>query len=135
MVSAVITASLLPEARPRGHLEDDLQRTIVKYGKWSLPEDALLIAVPNGGQRHSKAAARLVGLGVTAGVPDLILWHQRRTLGIEVKLPGTYPSMVQKQMHAKMERCAGDVVVVRSLDEFVAAVRDFGVLLKGRVAA
>lgn len=134
-MSAVVTASLLPEPAPRRHLEDDLQRSFVKLARWTLPEDAMLIAVPNGGQRHSKAAARLVGLGVTAGVPDLLLWHQGRTLGIEVKLPGTYPSAVQRQIHAKMQRCQIATVVVRSLAEFEAAVCSFGVPLRATVRA
>jgi hypothetical protein len=40
---------------------------------------------PSGGQRHTKAAARLVGLGVRAVVPDLALVHRGRSLFIELK--------------------------------------------------
>jgi hypothetical protein len=132
---SIVTASLLPEKPRRRHGEDDLQRTIVTFGRYGLPDDAMLWHPPNGGQRHSRAAARLVGLGVVAGIPDLILWHRGRTLGIEVKLPGAYPSAVQKQMHAKMERCEIPTVVVRSLDEFIDAVAEFGVRLTATTAS
>lgn len=127
---SVVTASLLPGPPKRSHREDDVHRQIYDLARWTLPDDAMLWHPPNGGQRHSRAAARLVPLGLTAGIPDLILWHRGQTLGIEVKIPGTYPSAVQRQVHAKMERCGIATVVVRSVDEFVAAVEEFGVRLR-----
>lgn len=133
MSGAVVTASLLREPPPRRHDEERLQRSIVQYARWALPQNAMLIAIPNGGKRHDKAAARLVGMGVTAGAPDLQLWFRGQTLGIEVKLPGTYLSPSQRQMHARMERCGINCIVVRSLDEFVAHMRAFGVPLMARL--
>ena len=51
---------LLLEDRPkRGHEEEALQRDVVEFLRWALPFDAVYFAVPNGGKRHTKAAARL----------------------------------------------------------------------------
>lgn len=58
------------------HPEDDLQRAVVQYLDVALPADAVAYAVPNGGKRSRTEAARLKGLGVRAGVPDLaIVWR------------------------------------------------------------
>ena len=132
---SVVTSSLLPDDPPRRHEEDELQRSIVDYARWALPQNALLFAVPNGGKRHKREAQRLVGLGVRAGIPDLILWHDSHTLGIEVKLRNTYLSPHQRQMHDRMKVCGVPAVVVRSLDEFIATVQSFGVRLRARTTA
>lgn len=132
-MSAVVTTSLLPEPPPRRHDEERLQRDIIRFARWALPHNAMIFAVPNGGKRHSAAAARLVGMGTMAGVPDLLLLYRGHTLGIEVKLPGTYLSPTQKQVHARMTGCGINCVVVRSLDEFAAHLRAFGVPLMARL--
>lgn len=110
-----------------------LQSGIVQFARWALPEDALQFAVPNGGLRSKRTAQILAGQGVKAGIPDLFLMHDARALGIEVKIRNTYPSMVQKQMHHRLLRCGIDTVIVRSLDEWIAAVESFGVRLIARL--
>src|SRR5262249_31671880 len=82
---SIVTASLWPEPPGRQHPEDDVQRGFVRLLRWSLPADAEFYAVPNGGKRHAREAARMVGLGVRAGIPDIALVHQGRALFVEVK--------------------------------------------------
>lgn len=63
-----------------------LQR--LRYAEARCPELALLFAIPNGGWRFPKTAARLKAAGVKAGVPDLFLPVARRNfhgLFIEMK--------------------------------------------------
>jgi hypothetical protein len=63
------------------------------------PELRMLYAVPNGGLRSPRTAARLKAEGVRAGVPDIALdvprngWHGLR---IELKRPGRH-SVTQAQ--------------------------------------
>lgn len=128
----IVTASLLPPEPPRLAEEANLQRSIVQYARWALPTTALMFHVPNGEKRSKKTGGILAGLGVRAGIPDLILFHDSQALCIEVKVKNTYPSMVQKQMHLKLLRCGIDTAVVRSLDEFIDAVEQFGVRLHAR---
>jgi hypothetical protein len=71
-------------ARPR-HLEDDEQRTLFDWarrheGRW--PVLRRLHAVPNGGKRDAREAARMQGQGVRAGVPDLDLPVRMHMRGI-----------------------------------------------------
>lgn len=58
------------------HEEDENQRALIKWATLAtprIPQLALLFAVPNGGRRDAREAARLKGTGVKAGVPDLLL--------------------------------------------------------------
>lgn len=78
------------------HHEDDEQKALIawarcanygagKVGDW-------LIAIPNGGKRNIKEAARLKAHGVKAGVSDLFLpvpKHGFHGLWIELKAPKT----------------------------------------------
>ena len=55
------------------------------------PISDFLIAIPNGGRRNKREAARLKAQGVTAGVPDLFLHIPLNGLGglwLEMKRPG-----------------------------------------------
>src|SRR5262245_24212042 len=117
---------------PRRHDEDDLQRAVVEYLRWCLPDDATYFAVPNGGQRHAKAAARLVGLGLRAGVPDLEIIHRGTPLFIELKTARGLLSEVQRQMHRKLAYCGAQTFVCRSLDCVEESLREMGVPLRGR---
>lgn len=128
----IVTGSLLPPDPPRQREEAALQRSIVQFARWALPNNALQFAVPNGGLRSKRVAAQLAAEGVKAGVPDLFVMHACGALGIEVKIKNTYPSAVQKQMHQKLALCGIDTVIVRSLDEWIAAVEAFGVHLLAR---
>lgn len=57
--------------KPR-HIEDDHQKALFQWAALK-PELASLFAVPNGGKRHPREAARLKAQGVKSGVPDIFL--------------------------------------------------------------
>jgi len=129
----IITASLWPEPKPRKHLEDELQRAVATYLRWALPDDATFTHLPLGGQRHTKAAARLVGFGTKAGWPDLIIVFRGRALFIELKTLAGVLSDVQKQAHKKLSYCGADVMLCRSVPDVETQLRKAGVPLKARV--
>lgn len=69
------------------HPEDDLQRAVVST--LALSPELRAIAVPNGGKRNIREAARLRAQGVRAGVSDLLVfWNPGRVAMIELKAPG-----------------------------------------------
>lgn len=79
-----------------------------------------MFAIPNGGRRNAKEAARLKKQGVLAGVPDLMLpipSNGFHGLFIELKRPkhGTSPKGVvsknQKEMLSKLSVCGYKSIV------------------------
>jgi hypothetical protein len=133
---SVVTASLPLDVRTvRRHDEDDLQRSVVQFLRWSLPADAEYFAIPNGGKRHSKAAARLVGQGVRAGIPDLCVVHRSRAIFIELKTAHGVLSTVQRQMRRKLEYAGCTVLVCKSVANVECGLRECGVHLRAGVMA
>ena len=81
------------------HLEDDLQEDIIRYCNLK-PELRRIFAIPNGGKRDVREAARLKAQGVKAGVCDLCLplpipgmFHG---LFLELKVGNNKPTASQK---------------------------------------
>lgn len=67
--------------------EDNLQRSVV--ATLALSPELRAVAVPNGGKRNVREAARLRAQGVRAGVSDLLVfWPPGRVAMIELKAPG-----------------------------------------------
>ena len=98
--------------------ERDEQVRLVQWARiraGQVPELQLLFAVPNGGQRDVRVAARLSGEGVRAGVPDLCLPVPRGVhhgLYIELKrIKGGKVSPAQAWWHQQL-RTQGYRVIV-----------------------
>lgn len=69
------------------HPEDDLQRAVVST--LALSPELRAVAIPNGGKRNIREAARMKAQGVRAGVSDLLVfWHPGKVAMIELKAPG-----------------------------------------------
>ena len=63
------------------------------------------------------AAGRRKGCGLKAGMPDLVIFHNSRTIGVELKIPGAKPTPIQLEMFNKL-RCAGvPVAIIHSIEE------------------
>lgn len=65
----------------------------------------------------------------TPGLPDLYVLHRRWKLAcwIEVKAPGGKLSGAQQVWHDEAAACGELVMVVRSVEELVAGLKDLGV--------
>jgi hypothetical protein len=124
------TATLLPDPPKRRHLEDDLQRAVVQFLRVALPFDAVFYAVPNGGLRHSRAAARMVGLGLRSGIPDLAIVWRGHALFVELKTARGSLSPAQRQMHARLHVAGAEVMTCRSVECVENSLREIGVPLR-----
>lgn len=103
--------------------EHRIQCAIVKWFYYAYPayRGGLFFAVPNGGHRDIRTAARLKAEGVTAGVSDLMMLiprHGYHALCIEVKTQIGRQSEKQKAWMAKVEAQGFKYAIVRSLDDF-----------------
>lgn len=108
----------------RSHPEDDLQRDVCKYLDVALPPDATYFSIPNGGKRHRREAARMSGLGLRPGVPDLCVIFRGRSFFIELKAKRGVMSAGQKEMQRKLLYCGAAVCMCRSGPEVEAQLRE-----------
>lgn len=113
------------------HRESNLQQRCVLWFRYQWPQYRLLLfAVPNGGFRIAREAARLYAEGVTPGVSDLILLAPRGqwpALCIELKTtaPGSRQSARQREWQVAVEAEGYRYEIVRTLDEFIALINDY----------
>ena len=114
-------------AKPRQHLEDDLQAKVCTMLKWGLPADATFWAVPNGGLRHKLEAARMSRLGVRAGVADLHIVYRGRLYCLELKSPTGQLSATQAQMIHKLEACGVPTAIIRKPEELEQVLREWNI--------
>lgn len=114
------------------HLEDGLQQAVAAY----LDLRRLLWChCPNGGKRNAREAARLMGMGVKPGVPDVLIFHRWRFAGeqaaghrrsgfgvaIELKSPKGRTTPAQEEWISALRGKGLRVFVCRTLDEVIAA--------------
>lgn len=107
--------------------EDALQRAVVQWLRLAKP-DCLWFAVPNGGARSKVEAAILQGLGVRAGVADLVFQWEGGGLQVELKRPDGKgrQSGSQKEWEKICERHGVPYLVADSLDGVIAALKHYG---------
>ena len=86
----------------------------------------------NGGYRKPVEAARLKGLGVRAGTPDVILIHNGRVYGLEIKVPGGRASAAQLGALAAMERAGAYTCIAEGVDPAIACLEGWGLLVGRR---
>jgi hypothetical protein len=87
----------------------------------------------NGGWRSRIEAAILRGLGVRAGVPDVIAVRDGRTYALEIKSPGGRLTPAQNVAHAALRTAGASVVTSYGLDDAVAQLERWG-LLRGQAS-
>ncbi len=127
------------------HREDSEQRAVIAWAKLvSIPPGLALyagaklgdylFAIPNGGARNRIEAARLVGLGVRAGVSDLFFSFPspdtpyKHGLYIEMKAPKPHASRVTDKQIVFLSRMAGagyETTVCYGFDEARRAFSDY----------
>ena len=111
----------------RAHPEDDLQEQCVQWFRMQYPFRTLF-AIPNGGKRSAREAARLKRQGVLAGVPDLFLalpTADYSGLFIEMKASGGRLTTAQSAMHVRLLKAGYEVVICYSFEEFKKTIKDY----------
>ena len=83
-----------------------------------------MFAVPNGGLRDVRVAAKMTKEGVRPGVADLcVLLPKGKTLWVEVKRPMGKQTQHQKDFEKKCKDLGHAYVVVHSLEDFIQVLR------------
>jgi hypothetical protein len=85
----------------------------------------------NGGYRKPTEAAILKGLGVVAGVPDVIAIHQGRCYAMELKAEGGRATDMQLACIAALEAAGAFTCIAEGLGHALACLEAWG-LVRGR---
>ena len=97
--------------QPRLYLFGKLeQKAVIRWFRLQY-RDALIFAIPNGGQRHIAVAAKLKAEGVLPGIPDLCIINENEVFFVEMKTVKGKLSTAQKEMIGKLSEL-GIITVV-----------------------
>ena len=111
--------------------EDNIQHTVCEALDLA---HVLYCAVPNGGKRRRTEAAIMKGLGVKAGVPDLLILQglprkpDARGGALEIKTRTGRVSTQQRAWRALLREAGWEAEIGRGLDECLAVLRGWGVI-------
>lgn len=104
------------------HLEDNLQRLIVRYLRLN---KILCFSVPNGGSRNEREARNLKISGVLAGVSDLIILLPEKVFFVELKTEKGKQSEYQQSFQEQVEKLGFDYLIWRNLDDAIEFVKKY----------
>ena len=117
---------------PRRRPEDAIQRAVFQHIRARGVPGLVAIHVPNGGYRKPVEARIMKGLGVTAGTPDVLAWHDGRAFALEIKSEAGRASESQLEMLNRLSEAGVFTAIVHGLDRALAVLESWG-LLRGRV--
>lgn len=111
--------------------EDQEQRVVVEWLDW---KRHAFCHVPNGGKRSKIEAAIFKGLGVKAGVPDLLIFSRTEPMldrgyvgvAIEMKSEKGKLSPLQKEWLGKLSKCGWLAVCCYGADEAITMLEKWG---------
>ncbi len=86
---------------------------------------------PNGELRNKSVAAKSKAMGVLAGVPDLVLLHEGRAYGLELKTSTGRVSAEQRAVLAAFEQAGAFTAVAFNVEAALEILRAWG-LLRGQ---
>jgi hypothetical protein len=119
--------------RRRARPEQQIQQAVFQHIHARGVPGVFAFHPANGGYRKPIEAAILKGLGVKAGVPDVIAIKDGRTYALEIKPPGGRLTAAQNAAHAALRAAGAAVVTSYSLDEAVAQLEQWE-LLRGQAS-
>jgi hypothetical protein len=115
----------------RSNSEAQIQRAVFQHLKARGAPGVFAFHPANGGYRKPIEAAILKGMGLVAGVPDLIAIHQGRVYGLELKAEGGKPTAKQVETIAAMQMAGAIAGVAVGLDAALRWLEECG-LLRGQ---
>jgi hypothetical protein len=115
----------------RARPEQAVQAAIFQHLAWRSAPGVYAFHPPNGGVRSPIEGAILKGLGVRAGVPDVVAVKDGRAYALEIKRPGGRLTAAQNAAHAGLRAAGAEVAVAYGIDAAIAVCEGWG-LLRGR---
>jgi hypothetical protein len=112
--------------------EAQIQRAIFTHIRQRGMPGVFAFHCPNGGWRTNNEGAILQGLGVVAGVPDVIILYKGRCYGLELKMLGKHPSAKQLEVKQQMEAAGATWAFAQGYDAALGYLERWGVV-RGKI--
>jgi hypothetical protein len=112
----------------RANPEQAIQKAVFQHIRARGVPGLVAFHVPNGGQRNPVEASIFKGLGVRAGVADIIAIHQGKIYALELKAEGGKATEAQIQFLGDVERAGAYTAIPRGLDAALATLESWGLL-------
>ena len=109
-------------------LEQALQRAVLDHLRWRGMPGLFVFHYPPGGWRSSVEAAILKGLGVTPGVPDLLILHQGKLHALELKSARGRLTTIQAETQHRMRVAGALAATAIGIDEALERLEAWGLL-------
>lgn len=106
--------------------EAALQRAVIRWLDLALVQPATVVHVPNN-PRNAIAGRNLKAMGLKKGAPDLLIFAQGKSIGIELKKEGGRTSDEQLAMLALLRECGVHTAVCRSLLDVAETLEAAGI--------
>ena len=117
----------------RARAEQQIQRAVFEHLRMRGAPGVFAFHPANGGYRKPVEAAIMKGLGVVAGVPDVIAIHNGRVFAMEIKAEGGRATDKQLETIAALREAGAFTAIAEGLDRALAVLKAWG-LLRGRAS-
>lgn len=111
--------------------EQAIHQAVVSHLKRRAVPGLVWFHCPNGGKRVAREAAIMKGLGIRAGVSDLILLHRGQGYALELKADKGRATPAQTQFISEWNAAGGIGCIAEGLDRAVEFLEAYGLLTGG----
>lgn len=108
--------------------EQEIHKAVVLHLEMRAQKPLFFWHTPNEGKRGWVNAAALKAMGMTAGIPDLLILKDGKMYGLELKSAKGILTPSQRLVMANLGSCGAEVAVARSLDEALVTLEVWGLL-------
>ncbi len=108
--------------------EQDLQIAVVAHLRARAEPKVFFWHTPNEAKRGWVNAAILQAMGMTAGIPDIVILKGGDMYALELKAPKGVLSPSQGLVLQRMKDCGAQVAVAKSLDEAIVTLECWGII-------
>ena len=117
------------DVRPRrSRPEDIIQRAVFDHLRVRSAPNLFAFHPANGGWRSRVEAKILKGLGVRAGVPDIIAIHRGEVFAIELKSESARATAAQLQAIKDIRRAGGHAEICHGIDAAIKQLEEWHLL-------
>jgi hypothetical protein len=114
--------------RRRARPEQEIQKALFQHLAVRAASTVFAFHPANGGGRSRVEGAILKGMGVKAGVPDIIAIKNGQCYALELKASGGRLTPVQRDAHAALVAAGATVAVAYGIDDALARLEAWGLL-------